>query len=297
MQPSLLTHIFGEKAENFENPFQKKLTPPLKWAGGKRWLVPILQRLYEPHKHRRLVEPFVGGMAVALGILPEKALLSDINPHLINFYEWLKKGLVVEMKMLNDESFFYESRKRFNDLVLTGPEKRKEAAELFYYLNRTCFNGLCRFNSKGEFNVPFGKYKNINYVSDFSNYSKTFKNWTLQTASFDSLQNIQSSDFLYADPPYHVQFTKYSKEDFTMDNQKDLVSWLLKCDCPLVVSNQATDEMRSLYQTKNFDYIELPAPRRISCNGDRKPALEMLAARNLGNVKLSDMLSKIICEV
>ena len=73
------------------------LDPPLKWAGGKRWLVPRLRELYAPHRHRRLVEPFVGGMAVALGLMPERALLADRNPHLIHFYQWLQRGLVGPM--------------------------------------------------------------------------------------------------------------------------------------------------------------------------------------------------------
>src|SRR5215468_4408006 len=89
------------------------LKPPLKWAGGKRWLVPELIGLWEPYRKRRYVEPFCGGLAGALGLLPSKALLNDVNPHLINFYEQVKRGLELEIEMRNDEVLFYQHRDRF----------------------------------------------------------------------------------------------------------------------------------------------------------------------------------------
>src|ERR1700741_2105254 len=90
------------------------LKPPLKWAGGKRWQVPHLLKLWKDYSHRRLVEPFCGGLAVALGLNPAQALLNDINPHLINFYHWLKRGLVIKIEMANDATCFYSARDRFN---------------------------------------------------------------------------------------------------------------------------------------------------------------------------------------
>ena len=83
------------------------LAPPLKWAGGKRWLVPFLEPLWQPHRERRLVEPFCGGLAVALGLRPERALLNDVNPHVINFYRWLQRGLRIDLPMENDETLYY----------------------------------------------------------------------------------------------------------------------------------------------------------------------------------------------
>src|SRR5438067_120611 len=184
--------------------------PPLKWAGGKRWQVPHLRPLWTGHARRRLVEPFCGGLAVTLVLLPERALLNDANPHLINFYRWLQKGLRIELRMENDEALFYEHRIKFNALLTSGRSDRQEAAALFYYLNRTGFNGLCRFNRSGEFNVPFGRYARINYLTDFSQYRDTFARWRFTQGDFAALE-LQPDDFIYADPPYDVEFTQYSK--------------------------------------------------------------------------------------
>src|SRR5712692_2608518 len=90
------------------------LSPPLKWAGGKRWQISYLEPLWRPHAHRRLVEPFCGGLAVTLGLGPDRALLNDINPHLINFYRWLKQGLQIDIHAENDAAVFYRHRRRFN---------------------------------------------------------------------------------------------------------------------------------------------------------------------------------------
>src|SRR5262252_5098772 len=130
------------------------LRPPLKWAGGKRWQVPHLQPIWEAHVHRRLVEPFCGGLAVTLGLLPNRAVLNDANEHPINFYRWLQKGLRIDVEMKNDETLFYQHREQFNNLLADGKGASEEAAALFYYLSRTGFNGLCRFNRSGECNVP-----------------------------------------------------------------------------------------------------------------------------------------------
>src|SRR5262249_45999614 len=151
--------------------------PPLKWPGGKRWLVPHLLPLWRRHQHRRLVEPFCGGLAVSLGLLPRQALLNDLNPHLINFYRWLQRGLQPSVSIPNNRSLFDSHRRHFNRLIVQGRAETAEAATLFYFLNRTGFNGLCRFNRDGEFNVPFGRYERIAYVRDFAPYRRTFASW------------------------------------------------------------------------------------------------------------------------
>lgn len=255
-------------------------SPPLKWAGGKRWLVPNLVPVWQQHRKRRLVEPFCGGLAVTLGLLPERALLNDINPHAINFYRWLKRGLSVTIEMKNDEAHYYEARRRFNEIVLGGQGDSAEAAQLFYYLNRTGYNGLCRFNRKGEFNVPFGSYRSINYQTDFSVFTKVFAAWEFTTGDFQAI-TLAPEDFVYADPPYDVEFTQYAKEGFGFEDQVRLAKWLAERPGPVVASNQATERILNLYEECGFDIVTLDAPRRISCTGDRSPALEMLATRNV----------------
>ena len=256
------------------------LRPPLKWAGGKRWQVPHIQPLWERHAGSRLVEPFCGGLAVALGLLPARALLNDANPHLINFYRWLQRGLHVTVRMENDEALFYAHRARFNALLARGDSHSEEAAALFYYLNRTGFNGLCRFNRSGEFNVPFGQYKRIGYVRDFTGYSDVFSRWTFTAGDFGAVP-LAPDDFVYADPPYDVEFTQYAQGGFSWDDQDRTARWLANHAGPVVLVNQATPRIVTLYRSLGYRLQFLDAPRRISCTGDRTPASEVFALRNL----------------
>ena len=266
------------RTESLRAPYS--LAPPLKWAGGKRWQLPHLRRFWDRENHRRLVEPFCGGLAVTLGLLPEQALLNDINPHLINFYRWLKRGLNITIEMSNDRSSFDNNRNRFNELLRSGKQTTKEAASLFYYLNRTGYNGLCRFNRSGEFNVPFGKYATINYKRDFFTYKTILSRWEFSNTTFDRI-TLKPDDFVYADPPYDVEFTQYSKDGFRWDEQVSTAEWLSRHSGPVVLSNQATRRILDLYKSLGFRVMKLNAPRRISCTGDRSPAVEVLALRNL----------------
>lgn len=254
--------------------------PPLKWAGGKRWQVPYLRRYWEAHSAKRLVEPFCGGLAVTLGLLPERALLNDINPHVINFYRWLKEGLVITMQMTKDEQKYYAARNKFNRLLRTGKAESKEAASLFYYLNRTGYNGLCRFNASGGFNVPFGQYKTINYRRDFLEFKSVFANWDFTDTDFDQIK-LEDDDFVYADPPYDVEFTAYSKGGFGWSEQVRTAEFLSKHPGPVILVNQSTKRIKQLYSELGYKIRYLDAPRRISCNGDRSPAPEVLATRNV----------------
>lgn len=254
--------------------------PPLKWAGGKRWQVPELLPLWRNRQHMRLVEPFCGGLAVTTGLNPARALLNDVNPHVINFYQWLKSGLTISLEMNNEEAHYYAARERFNHLLSTGKAHSAEAAGLFYYLNRTGYNGLCRFNSKGGFNVPFGTYKTINYKTEFADYKDAFKGWMFTCMDFERLE-LEPTDFVYADPPYDVEFTQYSKGGFGWQEQERAAEWLSKHRGPVVLSNQATPRIVKLYRSLNFSVRFLEAPRRISCTGDRTPAAEVLATRNI----------------
>jgi DNA adenine methylase len=242
--------------------------------------VPFLRRIWRRHRHRRLVEPFCGGLAVALGLRPGRALANDINPHLIDFYRWLKRGLHIDVPLGNDEVTFYANRARFNALLAAGRQGSREAASLFYYLNRTGYNGLCRFNRRGAFNVPFGRYRRINYVHDFSAYRPVVAGWRFSSCDFEHLL-LLPSDFVYADPPYDVPFTAYAKEGFSWGDQVRVAEWLSAHPGPAVLVNQATPRICDLYGQLGFELSFLVAPRRISCTGDRTPAREVVATRNL----------------
>jgi DNA adenine methylase len=256
------------------------LRPPLKWAGGKRWQVPFLHELWKAHACRRLVEPFCGGLAVSLGLLPARALLNDLNPHLVSFYRWLQSGLHIDLPMENDEQLFYQYRDRFNTLLAEGLGETAEAAALFYYLNRTGYNGLCRFNQAGRFNVPFGRYARIGYLRDFGAYRAVLKPWTFTCIDIEQIQ-LERDDFIYADPPYDVQFTSYSRDRFGWEDQERTAAWLTRHRGPVVLVNQATDRIESLYRRLGYEIQFLKAPRRISCTGDRTPAREIVATRNV----------------
>ncbi len=256
------------------------LKPPLKWAGGKRWLVPHLRHFWEPYRQRRYVEPFCGGLAIPLAFSPDEALLNDTNHHLITFYKWVQRGLSVRLDMRNDKTLYYYHRAAFNHQVTNGGAEDQVTAEMFYYLNRTCYNGLCRFNRRGEFNVPFGSYRSIKYMRDFYDYRETLSRWMFSARDFESI-DLTPGDFVYADPPYDVQFVSYSQDGFRWDDQVRLAEWLAQHRGPVVLSNQKTARIVDLYERLGYKLYDLDAPRRISCNGDRTPAKEVLAVRGI----------------
>lgn len=258
-----------------------QLKPPLKWAGGKRWLVPFIRGYWQSHSFRRLVEPFCGGLSVALNLLPDRALLNDVNPHLINFYEQVRTGLRITIEAKYNEAIYYQHRERFNELIRNNGESGNEAAQLFYYLNRTCFNGLCRFNKSGAFNTPFGSYSTkLKYADNFDQYQAQFSKWNFSNTDFQKLR-LKPDDFIYADPPYDVEFTTYSKGGFSWSDQERTAKWLANHPGPVILSNQKTKQIVELYKDLNYKLKFRKAPRRISCTGDRSDAEEVLALRNL----------------
>ncbi|HBC40430.1 MAG TPA: adenine methyltransferase [Pseudanabaena sp.] len=275
---TLAKQPLAKQVANIAEPVSKleQLTPPLKWAGGKRWLVPYLQKTWQNYSSYRLVEPFCGGLAIALGLQPNQALLNDINPHVVNFYKCLQHGLKLDIEVQNDREFYYTQRVEFNRLIHAGKSNTPQAAQIFYYLNRTGYNGLCRFNRNGGFNVPFGRHRTINYTRDFSAYKLVFAEWNFINVDFAKI-SVESGDFIYADPPYDVEFRQYTKNGFEWTEQERLARWLAQHNCPMIASNQATPRILELYQDSGFKIHILNAPRRISCNGDRIPAKEMLA--------------------
>jgi DNA adenine methylase len=212
--------------------------------------------------------------------MPRKALLNDVNPHLVNLYRWLSRGLTITLPMENEAKAYYAARVRFNDLLQTGQGDGAEAASLFYYLNRTGYNGLCRFNNGGGFNVPFGRYKSIDYRTDLTEYQSVFSRFEFTNDDFAQI-SVLSDDFIYADPPYDVEFTQYSKGGFGWGEQTRAAEWLATHPGPVVLSNQRTERIEKLYRKLGYRIRFLTAPRLISCTGDRTPAKEILATRNL----------------
>lgn len=257
-----------------------EVSPVLKWVGGKRWFIDTLRPHYD--RTRRYVDPFSGGLSIPLGLQPDRALLSDANPHLMNLYRWLRHGLDWDedtgIDWTYDKDTYYENRDRFNALCANRDYWSKEGALLFYYLNRTCFNGLCRFNSEGIFNVPFGKHKNVELHRNFGIYEEVLDGWELFYGDFETLP-LQPRDFIYADPPYDVDFTQFTPKDFTWNDQVRLANWLADHPGPVVASNSYTSRIIDLYRSVGFDVYSIWAPRSISCTGDRSPELEIVAIK------------------
>jgi DNA adenine methylase len=260
------------------------LDPVLKYVGGKRWALGALSELYAPHRDLRLVEPFVGSMTVALGLQPDRALLCDNNEHVINFHLRLRDESPFTVAMVNDEQLYYAQRSVFNSLIkLPWGPTGTEAAELYYYLNRTCFNGLSRFNKKGDFNVPFGKYATINYRRDFSEYAPVLRRWWIKCQSWDAtLADCNEDDFVYADPPYDETFDSYGADSLcTWEQQVALAEALARLPGPVVASNAATERVLALYRGLGFDAATVGVRRSIRSDGDRAAAMEMLATKNV----------------
>ena len=188
------------------------------------------------------------------------------QPHLINFYRWVKRGLQIEIELRNDKDLFYRHRVRFNELLRKRRSSSREAASLFYFLNRTGFNGLCRFNGSGEFNVPFGRYNQIGYVRDYCRIVRRSADGSSPALTSSRLSS--GRDFVYADPPYDVEFTQYQGRVLLVRPRTNgaLAS---RHPGPVVLVNQATDRIGRLYASLGFSLTELEAPRRINCNGDR----------------------------
>jgi DNA adenine methylase len=256
------------------------LKPPLKWVGGKRWLVPLLRPIWWPHQTRRMVEPFAGGIGVSLGLQPERALLNDINPYLISFYRWIQRGLVIDIPMENNEWLYYKHRDRFNELIASGEHDTAEVAGLFYYLNRAGYGGLSRFNANGGFNPPYGFQRTKFFRREFSEYQQAIARWEFTSMDFGELP-LEPEDFLYADPPYDDVFAQYTPGGFSWEDQVRTAEWLARHQGPVVLSNSDTPRIIDLYERLGFKVDYIDARRSISGQGDRTPAREVLATRNL----------------
>jgi DNA adenine methylase len=190
-------------------------------------------------------------------------------------------GVTAEVPSENLRAAFDRHRARFNELAKSADTAfTSEVAALFFYLNRTAFNGLCRFNSRGEFNLPFGRYRKISYWRDWAAYAKQFENWIFTAQDFRDLK-LRPDDFVYADPPYDVEFTTFAPGGFSWADQVMLAGWLAKHPGPVVLVNQSTPRIRALYRGLGYTLAFKEGPRRINHTGDRTPAREVFATRNL----------------
>ncbi|MGB7416719.1 MAG: DNA adenine methylase, partial [Thermosynechococcaceae cyanobacterium] len=226
--------------------------PFLKWAGGKKQLLPeLLPRI--PQTFDRYFEPFIGGGALFFALQPEQAILSDINPDLINVYQVIQsdvESLIQDLKQhRHEKDYFYKLRSVDRTKTYKSWSPVRKASRLIY-LNKTCFNGLFRVNSKGQFNTPFGSYKNPTIVDEANLRACSTALQTTQIClrSFERIfEDAKAEDFVYFDPPYiplstTASFTGYSKSGFNMEMQiklRDVCLALHKRGTKFMVSNSS----------------------------------------------------------
>lgn len=259
---------------------QSQLSPRpfLKWAGGKSRLI-SQYKPYFPQKFATYYEPFLGGGAVFFHLLPPRSTLSDINPELINTYCCVKDqvesliSLLEQHQQKHNENYYYEMRSHIFDLPI-------ERAARFIYLNKTCFNGLYRENSKGQFNVPLGRYKNPQICNPdlLRSVSASLQNVQLEVRSFEKISEWAKNqdDFVYFDPPYHPlnttsNFTAYSRNSFNQSNQihlRNIFSELANRGVKVMLSNSDSSFIRDLYQ--DFKIHTIFAARAINSKATKR---------------------------
>lgn len=266
-----------------------RVKPFLKWPGGKFRIVNRIQHHLADGK--RLVEPFVGSGAVFLNTRYDNYLLADTNPDLINLYRYLQdegQDFIDYCRDFfdpanNNEQTYYACRDRFN----RARNKRLKSA-LFIYLNRHCYNGLCRYNSKNEFNTPFGRYKKPYFPEqEMLDFHQAATRATFIHAGFtDTMKQAKRGDVVYCDPPYAplsktAYFTDYFAGGFAWQQQIVLAEWaekLSKRGIPVIISNHDTDNTRTLYRDAGARTEGFLVKRTISCDiKNRKPTGEILA--------------------
>lgn len=270
--------------------------PFLKWAGGKRQLLPKI-REYVPQKFSLYFEPFVGAGAVLFDIQPKDALINDANAELVNCYEIIKQqpNELIKKALAHPISakHFYRLRSQDRNPGLGSLSAIDRAARIIY-LNKTCFNGLFRVNSQGHFNVPFGDYTdptvvNTGVIKAVSQYLNT-ANVQISNEDFEeAVSGASRGDFVYLDPPYDPMsdtssFTGYNLTSFGREEQrrlKDVCDRLNRKGCQLLLSNSATDFIKGLYSDKNrYTVIEVPANRNINSVGTARGKINELLILN-----------------
>ncbi len=255
----------------------KLLQPFLKWAGGKRQLLPIIRK-YIPQKYGTYYEPFIGAGAVLFDIQPTVGMINDSNTELINCYKVIRDSideLVLDLRQYkNEKEYYYAIRDLDRDANFKRLDPIRRASRIIY-LNKTCFNGLFRVNSAGQFNVPFGSYNNPKILDEIvlkavHHYLAT-KNIQIMNVDFEqSVKDAKKGDFIYFDPPYDPvsdtsSFTGYDVNGFGKNEQKrlrDVYKKLSDKGCFVLLSNSATDFILDLY--KDFSIITVAASRNIN---------------------------------
>ena len=260
------------------------MQPFLKWAGGKRQLLPQIKPYIPEIGESTYFEPFLGAGAMLFSIQPQNAIVNDINTELYNVYkviadEQLFEKLIEDLrKHVNDSEYFYEIRELDRSEGYQNLSSVKKASR-FIFLNKTCFNGLYRVNRKGQFNVPFGKYKNPAIVNEevlreVHQYLKdnhiTFLNGDFKAA----VKDAKSGDFVYFDPPYDPvsetsSFTSYAQEGFGKTEQyelRDVFKQLNERGCKVLLSNSDTPFIREIYE--GFNIVTVQANRAINSKAE-----------------------------
>jgi len=277
-----------------ENPFKLiscVTYPVVKWAGGKRQLLLALKENM-PTSYNRYFEPFIGGGALFFDQKPKDAYISDINEELINLYTVIKNdvgGLIEDLETHKvNKDYFLDIR-----AVDREPSYKKwsavRKASRFIYLNRTCFNGLYRVNSQGQFNVPYGDYTNPRLIDENNLYncSRLLKNTQIECGSFTKiLSEVQKGDFVYFDPPYAPisetsSFTSYTKEGFDNKMQEDLKTVcdeLNKMGVYFLLSNSDTPYINDLYT--GYTINKVFASRQINANASGRGKITEVLVRN-----------------
>ena len=262
----------------------------VKWAGSKSRVIDVIKQ-HLP-RGERLVEPFGGSCAVMMNTDYSENLIADINPDLINLYERVQDSPREFISMAeylfehdNNEVAYYQARQYFNGANLAPMER----AAFFLYLNRHCFNGLCRYNREGKFNVPYGKYKRTYFPKkEILEFSKKARRATFLCCTFsETLAMVKQGDVIYCDPPYLPQtatsdFSSYHTAGFTYDEHqhlKRLLRRLADRSYPVVVSNSATPDALSMYSHAGFDIEKFSARRSIGASAGCAQSAEEIIAK------------------
>ena len=272
----------------------KLVRPFLKWAGGKRQLLPEINK-YVPKKYNTYYEPFLGGGAILFNLQPKNATINDSNTELINCYEVIRDfvdELIEDLKKhQNEESYYYEMRELDRTNTYKDNYDKVKRASRILYLNKTCYNGLFRVNSQGQFNVPFGRYKNPNILDEavLRSVNKYLKNNLVKIFNTDfekAVLEAKKGDFVYFDPPYDpvsqtASFTGYDVNGFDRNEQERLKSVfddLTSRGCKALLSNAYTDFIVELYSSYKIEKIS--ATRAINSNALKRGKIFEVLVRN-----------------